>query len=237
MFLRRYERRSGGRRRTYWALVESVRTGRGSRQRVVAYLGKLERSAQSGWAQLGRSLSGKQRPARSLFDPPHYDDPSEEEPVLVRLRDVRLERLRDFGDVWMALGLWRLLGLDKLLDSLTRAGRRGDVRLDPQHRSPRKRKGNARAIPESAGRGAAENAVRDRERPAERRSGGEPPQGIVIEKILRHNGLWQPSTPRPPPNRDDWIHDPIDASENQTAATDEPREVTFVDMDTFWATF
>ena len=65
----------------------------------------------------------------------------------------------------------------------------------------------------------------------------EPPQGIVIEKILRHNGLWQPSTPRPPPNRDDWIHDPIDASENQTAATDEPREVTFVDMDTFWATF
>jgi transposase len=123
MFLRRYERRSGGRRRTYWALVESVRTGRGSRQRVVAYLGELERSAQSGWAQLGRSLSGKQRPSRSLFDPPHYDDPSGEEPVLVRLRDVRLERLRDFGDVWMALGLWRLLGLDKLLDSLTPAGR------------------------------------------------------------------------------------------------------------------
>jgi transposase len=123
MFLRRYERRSGGRRRTYWALVESVRTGRGSRQRVVAYLGELERSAQSGWAQLGRSLSGKQRPSRSLFDPPHFDDPSEEEPVLVRLRDVRLERLRDFGDVWMALGLWRLLGLDKLLDSLTPAGR------------------------------------------------------------------------------------------------------------------
>jgi transposase len=123
MFLRRYERRSGGRRRTYWALVESVRTGRGSRQRVVAYLGELERSEQSGWAQLGRSLSGKQRPSRSLFDPPHYDDPSEEEPVLVRLRDVRLERLRDFGDVWMALGLWRLLGLDKLLDSLTPAGR------------------------------------------------------------------------------------------------------------------
>ncbi len=28
----------------------------------------------------------------------------------------------------------------------------------------------------------------------------EPPQGAVIEKILRHNGLWNPSTtPRPPP--------------------------------------
>jgi transposase len=123
MFLRRYERRSGGRRRTYWALVESVRSGRGSRQRVVAYLGELARSEQSGWAQLGRSLSGKQRPAPSLFDPPHYDDPSDDEPVLVDVRGVRLERLRDFGDVWMALGLWRLLGLDTLLAGLAPSGR------------------------------------------------------------------------------------------------------------------
>jgi transposase len=123
MFLRRFERREGKRRRTYWALVESVRTGRGSRQRVVAYLGELKESEQTGWAQLGRKLSGKERPRRSLFDPPHYDEPSNDEPVLVRLRDVRLERLRDFGDVWMALGLWRLLGLDALLESVAPAGR------------------------------------------------------------------------------------------------------------------
>jgi len=123
MFLRRYERRSGKRRRTYWALVESVRTGRGSRQRVVAYLGELKRSEQSGWAQLGRRLSGKEKPRRSLFDPPHYDEPSEDEPVLVRLRGVRLERLRGFGDVWMALGSWRLLGLDTLLEDAAPAGR------------------------------------------------------------------------------------------------------------------
>jgi hypothetical protein len=102
-------------------LVESLRTGRGSRQRVVAYLGELARSEQSGWAQLGRSLTGKQRPSPSLFDPPHYDDPSDGEPVLVDLRGVCLERLRDFGDVWMALGLWRLLGVDSLLQSLAEA--------------------------------------------------------------------------------------------------------------------
>ena len=41
--------------------------------------------------------------------------------MLVDLRGVRLERLRDFGDVWMALGLWRLLGLDMLLQSLAEA--------------------------------------------------------------------------------------------------------------------
>ena len=42
--------------------------------------------------------------------------------MLVDLRGVRLERLRDFGDVWMALGLWRLLGLDALLERLAAAG-------------------------------------------------------------------------------------------------------------------
>ena len=30
-------------------------------------------------------------------------------------RGIRLERLRDFGDVWLAWGLWRLLELDTLL--------------------------------------------------------------------------------------------------------------------------
>jgi transposase len=123
MFLRRYERRSGGRKRTYWALAESIRTKRGSRQRIVAYLGELAASEQSGWAQLGRSLSGKQRPQPSLFDPPHYDDPTNDEPVLVNLNGIRLERLRDFGDVWMALGLWRLLGLDSLLQNMAEPGR------------------------------------------------------------------------------------------------------------------
>ncbi|MBN2129138.1 MAG: IS1634 family transposase [Sedimentisphaerales bacterium] len=123
MFLRRYERRSAGRRRTYWALVESVRTGRGSRQRVVAYLGELKRSEQNGWAQLGQRLSGTKKPRRAWFDPPHDDEPSDDEPVLVSLRGVRLERLRDFGDIWMALGLWRLLGLDSLLEKRENAGR------------------------------------------------------------------------------------------------------------------
>jgi hypothetical protein len=34
-----------------------------------------------------------------------------EEEVKVRLKDIRLERLPDCGDVWLAWGLWRMLGL------------------------------------------------------------------------------------------------------------------------------
>jgi len=123
MFLRRCERRKNGKQHTYWALVESVRTEKGSRQRVVAYLGELKRSEQDGWAQLARQMDGRKPDRRSLFDPPHYDDPSDEEPVLVKLSSVQLERLRDFGAVWLGLGLWRLLGLDELLERLLPQGR------------------------------------------------------------------------------------------------------------------
>lgn len=124
MFLRRCERRKNGKRHVYWMLVESIRTERGSRQRVVAYLGELKASERSGWAKLGQRLRPEQRPQPSLFDPPHYDDPlHDEEQVLVKLDDVRLERLRDFGDVWLALGLWRLLELDQLLLRRLPAGR------------------------------------------------------------------------------------------------------------------
>jgi transposase len=125
MFLKRCERRKGGKTHTYWVLVESYRTPRGSRHRVVAYLGGLARGEASGWAQLGRALSGKRlpRPESSLFDPPRYDEPDEDEPVLVKLKDIQLERLRGFGDVWLAWGLWRLLELDVLLERIMPQGR------------------------------------------------------------------------------------------------------------------
>jgi len=121
MFLRRYERRKNGKQHTYWALVESIRTARGSRQRVVAYLGELRRNQRNGWVQLGRRLDKKDRPSPSLFDPPACAEP-DDEVELVRIKGVRLERLRDFGNVWLALGLWRLLGLDVLLSKQMPAG-------------------------------------------------------------------------------------------------------------------
>jgi hypothetical protein len=122
MFLKRCERRENGKKHTYGMLVESYRTARGSRHRIVAYLGELGPREMSGWAQLGRSLAGKRRtrPEPSLFDPPRYDEPGDDEPVLVKLRDVRLERSRRFGDVWLALESWRLVGLDTLSYRLPR---------------------------------------------------------------------------------------------------------------------
>ena len=140
MFLRRFQKRKNGKMHVYWALVESYRTARGSRQRVVSYLGELKESEQNGWAQLSAKLndSGKsdasKGPAQlSLFDPPQCHDEVDAvygpRPVLVDLKGIRLECLRDFGDVWLAWGLWRLLGLDDLLQQ-----EMGDGRADiPWH--------------------------------------------------------------------------------------------------------
>ena len=122
MFLRRYERKKKGKKHSYWALVESVRTAKGSRQRIVAYLGELKKREQNGWVQLGRRLNKKDRPSPTLFDPPGYDEP-DDDIELVRIKGIRLERPRDFGDVWLALGLWRLLGLDMLLTDRMETGR------------------------------------------------------------------------------------------------------------------
>jgi transposase len=126
MFLRRLERRKSGKPHTYWALAESYRTAKGSRQRIVAYLGELSGEEQDGWTQLGSHLNGaadRRRPEPTLFDPPRRDEPRDDEPLLVQLSSIRLERTCDFGDVWLAWGLWRMLGLDELLEQRSARGR------------------------------------------------------------------------------------------------------------------
>ncbi len=62
----------------------------------------------------------------------------------------------------------------------------------------------------------------------------EPPQADVIERILRHCGLWNPPA-RTPPDAS-WVHDSNGCCDDN-AGSDEPRELTYVDMDTFCATF
>lgn len=112
MFLRRIRPQGKGSRQTYWELVESYRTSQGSRQRRVCYLGKLSAKEVSGWEKLTRRLEGKADPAPGLFDPLASDDADIQ---TVDLNGIRLERLKTFGQEYLAWTLWRLLGLDGLL--------------------------------------------------------------------------------------------------------------------------
>jgi len=109
MFIRPCYREKNGKRHAYWALVESYRTDRGPRQRVVAYLGQLDEKG-----RLGVKEAAQGRPAhrqKKLFE--------EVEPqwVEVDAARVRVENRRDFGGPWLALEIVRRLGLKDFLDA------------------------------------------------------------------------------------------------------------------------
>ena len=123
MFLKRIDAKSkDGKKRTYWALVKSVRTVRGPRHRVVSYLGELQAGEKSEWANLARIVNKRPIPHRPLFDTPESTEPVPET-IEVRVRGARVERTRDFGSVYLALTLWRALELDKLLERIMPGGR------------------------------------------------------------------------------------------------------------------
>jgi transposase len=131
MFLRRYHRTKDGKSHTYFALVESVRTQAGPRQRVVAQLGELSEDEQHRWqrtAVFHTRESGA--PQLNLFDAAGAagaaGDPSEASEagvVRVRLGKVGWTNARAFGDVWLGLRLWQMLGLDRIVGRHLPVGR------------------------------------------------------------------------------------------------------------------
>jgi hypothetical protein len=122
MYLRPHRRRKHGTLYEYWSLVKSVRTARGPRQETVAFIGKepgLERSTRVGWEQIGAILDGKARDA-DLFDEAGREAPAW---ATVDVSRVSVERLRQFGNVYLGLALWRRLGLAEFFEGQVAAGR------------------------------------------------------------------------------------------------------------------
>ena len=126
VFLKRCARRKSGKEHVYWQLVESYKTPRGPRHRVVSYLGELSETERGGWARLANMLDGRaaeQARQLSLLDSCDPGGDPVPETVSVKLRGVRVEESRDFGDVFLALHLWRMLGLNELLQNAIEPGR------------------------------------------------------------------------------------------------------------------
>jgi transposase len=146
MFIRQYFLKDKGRRTAYWALVESYRTASGPRQRVVAWLGKIDEAGRLGVQQavdgagmldgagkLIESSSEQKDPVtlepfqpigrqmRFEFD----DEASVTQPrwVEVNTAGVRVENLRQFGGPWLALHLIRTLQFDSFLERTIPDGR------------------------------------------------------------------------------------------------------------------
>ena len=117
MYLRHTTIRKDGKVHRYWRLVRSVRVGRRVVQQTVAQLGELDERGRIEARLLSRRLIGAPEQA-TLFD-----DGSEHLTVPVRLKGLRIERSRRFGDLYLALALWRGTGLEELCGRLLPVGK------------------------------------------------------------------------------------------------------------------
>jgi transposase len=130
MFVRPCYRHKDGKRHAYWALVESYRTERGPRQRVVAYLGQLDEEGRLGVQETAAPhVHGDGRQQRLSFaDARSYEGSADSQPrwVTVNASAVRVENCVQFGGPWLALQLIKKLGLDDFLRRL--AASQTDVR-------------------------------------------------------------------------------------------------------------
>jgi transposase len=116
MYLRHTTVRKQGKTHSYWRLVRSVRRGRKVVQETVAQLGELDAHGRARARALALQIIGRDQ-QYELFEA------EASEPVAVRLEQVRLERPRGFGDVWLGWTLWRALELDRFCGEHLVAGR------------------------------------------------------------------------------------------------------------------
>jgi transposase len=108
MYLRHTTVCKDGKTHSYWRLVRSVRRGRKVVQETVAQLGELDAKGRARARGLALRITGRSE-QYELFEAPA----AASEPIAVRLDQVRLERGRRFGDVWLGWVLWRALQLDR----------------------------------------------------------------------------------------------------------------------------
>lgn len=130
MFVRPCYRMKDGKRHAYWALVESFRTDRGPRQRIVAYLGRLDEEGRLGVQQAAAadaSVDDQQQRLSFAAEDSQDVDSAEVQPqwVTVNASAVRVENCVQFGGPWLALELIKKIGLDDFFRKHLPHGRAG----------------------------------------------------------------------------------------------------------------
>jgi hypothetical protein len=129
MFLRAKIRRKDGKDHRYWSIVESQRVGRGRVvQRHVLYLGEINDRQELAWRKSIEVLEdGAAEPRTLALFPEDRCEGLLADASIVRLKlsQMRLARPRQWGACWLALTLWRELGLDRFWSERLPASRKG----------------------------------------------------------------------------------------------------------------
>jgi len=116
MYLRKCRSTKRKREQHYWQLVESYRTARGPRQRVVAYLGDIGQAECMGVKQAAEKKTG-------FWQSQLFDEEGDPEWVEVDTKRVRVGRVRDFGGYWLGLQMLEKLQLTAFLKDTMSQGR------------------------------------------------------------------------------------------------------------------
>jgi hypothetical protein len=114
MFIRRIKIKKSGKNHYYWALVESYRTERGVRQRIVGYIGDVTGRKAKQYKQAVERCDSYQQ---DFFSPEELPEHS-----TIETRKTRTERQRQFGGVWLGNKLFEKLGLDAYFSSQIERG-------------------------------------------------------------------------------------------------------------------
>lgn len=117
MFLRKNRRTKDGKPHIYWSLVETIRTPKGPRQRVVGYLGDLDNQKEDLYRGMVKRLKGQSDGQMDIFKPAVTGS------VSILPERLRVEKVRDFGDAWVGVGLWKLLELDRFFSQHIERGK------------------------------------------------------------------------------------------------------------------
>jgi hypothetical protein len=129
MFLRFKTRRKNGKPHRYWSVVENKRVGGGRVvQRHVLYLGEINDTQEVAWRRSIEVMeAGAARPRTLSLFPEDRCEGLLPDASIVRLKlsQVRLRRPRQWGGCWLALTLWRELGLDRFWAERLDASRKG----------------------------------------------------------------------------------------------------------------
>ena len=117
MYLRKCRQKKNGREYCYWQLVESYRTERSSRQRVVANLGELDGPTRCGIKLLATGNHEHVYQASLLGDelPPKW--------VEIDASLVKAERVKQFGGAWLGLQLLEKLRLFEFMEKVMNSGK------------------------------------------------------------------------------------------------------------------
>src|SRR6059036_4097420 len=115
MFLRCKVRRKDGKQHRYWSVVENTRVAGGRVvQRHVLYLGEINDTQELAWRRSIEVLEegATQLRTLSLFPEDRCAGVLADASIVhVKLSQLQLRRPRQWGACWLALMLWRSMGL------------------------------------------------------------------------------------------------------------------------------